>query len=374
MQLEFHQLEQRGQHLRAQSPQQLKRLLVSLLSSGQQTPIVVVPLDSQPNRYLVIDGCKRITALQQLGRDTVEAVIWPMREAEAVVLDCTLRWSKRESVLEQGWLLADLQQRFGYDLEELAQRFDRSVSWVASRLALVELLPQSVQQQVRSGEVSAQVATKYLLPVARSSLEECQQMATAFARCKFTTRQAGQLFAAWRQASPQIRQRILEQPQLFLKTQSEAAPPRASSSIQQVLGDLEMIAAIARRANRRLKAATVELERMNQAQSQSMHHQLNRALEELSRLAMTIPREETSGKEPHAQSTATNGDSGTARPGSQETGDRKSTGNLSPERTQGHSFQLDRSTPVDAAGESRTLPAADSRVALPVQGEFGTGP
>ena len=46
MQLEFHQLEQRGQHLRVQSPQQLKRLLVSLLSSGQQTPIAVVPLEA----------------------------------------------------------------------------------------------------------------------------------------------------------------------------------------------------------------------------------------------------------------------------------------------------------------------------------------
>jgi ParB-like chromosome segregation protein Spo0J len=333
---------------------------------------VVVPLENQANRYLVIDGYKRIVALQQLGRDTVEAVIWPMTEAEAMVLDCTLRWSKRESALEQGWRLADLQQRFSYDLDQLAQRFDRSVSWVASRLALVELLPQSVQQQVRSGEISAQVATKYLLPVARCSLEACRQMATAFARCKFTTRQAGQLYAAWRQASPQIRQRILEQPQLFLKTQSEAAPP--PSSIQQVLGDLEMIAAVARRANRRLKAASAELERMDQAQSERMHHQLNRALEELSRLAMTIPREETSGKEAHAESATTNRDSGTACPGSEETGDRARVGNLSPERAQGHSFQLDRSTPVNAAGESRTVSPADFRVAGQLQGEFGTGP
>ena len=375
MQLEFHQLERRGEHLRVQHPQQQKRLLASLASSDQQTPIVVVPLENQPNRYVVIDGHKRVVALQQLGRDTVEAVIWSMTEAEALVLNRCSRWSQQESALEQGWLLADLQQRFGYDLDQLAQRFDRSVSWVASRLALVELLPQSVQQQVRSGDISAQVATKYLLPVARSSLEECRQMATAVARYKFTTRQAGQLYAAWRQASPQIRQRILEQPQLFLKTQSEAAaPPRTSSPIQQVLGDLEMIAAVARRANRRLKAATAELERMDQAQSERMHHQLNRALAELSRLAMTIPREETSGKEADAQSTATNGDSGTACPGSEETGDRARVGNLSPQRAQGHSFQLHRSTPVDAAGKSRTLPAADSRVALPVQGEFGTGP
>ena len=374
MQIEFHQIERRGEHLRVQQPQQQKRLLASLAGCGQQTPIVVVPLESEPDRYVVIDGHKRIAALQQLGRDTVEAAVWPMTEAEALVLNRSSHWSQRESALEEGWLLADLQQRFGYSLQELANRFDRSVSWVCRRLALVEVLPQSVQQQVRSGEIFAQVATKYLLPVARSSLEECRQMAAAVVRCQCTTRQAGQLYAAWRKASPQIRQRIFEQPQLFLKTQSQTAPPPADSSIQQVLGDLEMISAIARRANRRLKTATAELERMDQAQSEQMQQQLQRTLEELSRLAIAIPRPATSGKEPHAQSTATSRDSGTACPGSQQKGDRSRAGDLAPERAQGHSCQLDRNTPVSAAGESRTLPAADPRAALPVQGEFGTGP
>ncbi len=374
MQLEFHQLDRRWEHLRVRHPARQRRLLASLADSGQQNPIVVVPVDNQPDRYLVIDGYKRIAALQQLGRDTVEAVIWAMTEAEALILERSSRWSKRESALEEGWLLADLQQRFGYGLEELARQFDRSVSWVSRRLALVELLPQSVQQQVRTGEISSQVAVKYLLPVARSSLQDCRQMAAAFAGGKFSTRQAGQLYTAWRQASPQIRQRILEQPQLFLKAQGEAKLQPADHSIQQVLEDLEMIAALARRANQRLKRATAELQRMDQAQSERMRHQLDRALEELSRLAMKIPREETSGKEPHAESTSTNGDSGTACPGSQQTGDRTGAGNLSPERAQGHSFQLDRSTPVGATRESRTLPSADSRVVVALQGELGAGP
>lgn len=374
MQLEFHQLERRTEYLRIQHAQQQKRLLASLASSGQQTPIVVVPLDSEPNRYVVIDGHKRVAALQQLGRDTVEALLWPMTEAEALVLNRSSRWAKRDSALEEGWLLTDLQQRFGYGLEELARQFDRSVSWVSRRLALVELLPESVQHQVRSGDISAQVAMKYLLPVARSSVRECQQMATAFARCKFSTRQAGQLYAAWRQASPQIRQRILEQPQLFLKAQGEAASQPAPGCIEQVGSDLEMIAAIAHRANRRLRGAMAELERMHQAQSQYLRQQLDRAVKELSRLAIQIPREETSGKEADAESTTTNGDSGTARAGSQQTGDRTGAGDLSPERAQSDSFQLDRGTAVAAAGEGRTLPAADSRVALPVQGELGASP
>ena len=161
---------------------------------------------------MVIDGYKRIAALEQLGRDTVEAVVWPMSEAAAVLLDRSLRLSEHETALEVGWLLAELEQRFGYGLDELARRFDRSVSWVSRRLALVEVLPEAIQQQVREGKIPAQVALKFLVPVARQSLEDCQRMAAIFAQHHCDTREAGQLYAAWRKGSPAIRKRILDDP------------------------------------------------------------------------------------------------------------------------------------------------------------------
>ena len=73
---------------------------------------------------MVTDGYKRIAALEQLGRDTVEAVAWPMSEAATVLLDRSLRLSEQETALEQ---------RFGYGLDELPRRFDRSVIWVSRR-------------------------------------------------------------------------------------------------------------------------------------------------------------------------------------------------------------------------------------------------
>jgi len=169
MQLEFHQLDRRWEHLRVHQPRLQRRLLASLAESDQQTPIIVVVSPDHGDRYLVIDGHKRIAALQQLGRDTVEAAVWAMSEAEALLLDRTLRFSPRESALEQGWLLSEMEQRFGYSLEELARRLDRSASWVSRRLALVEWLPETIQQQVREGAIAAQVAMKYLVPVARVS-------------------------------------------------------------------------------------------------------------------------------------------------------------------------------------------------------------
>ena len=78
MQLEFHQLDRRWEHLRVRHPARQRRLLASLAESGQQVPIVVVPVEHQADRYVVIDGYKRIAALEQLGRDTMESVVWPM--------------------------------------------------------------------------------------------------------------------------------------------------------------------------------------------------------------------------------------------------------------------------------------------------------
>src|SRR5690349_23113760 len=98
MQVEFHQLDRRWEHLRVHHPGRQRRLLASLAESGQQTPIVVVAAESQPDRFVVIDGHKRIAALEQLGRDTVEAVVWPMSEAAAVVLDRSQTVSTRRSM------------------------------------------------------------------------------------------------------------------------------------------------------------------------------------------------------------------------------------------------------------------------------------
>ncbi len=64
MQLEFYQLDRRWEHLRVREPRRQRQLLASLAESGQQTPIVVVVSKDHRERYLVIDGHKRIAALR----------------------------------------------------------------------------------------------------------------------------------------------------------------------------------------------------------------------------------------------------------------------------------------------------------------------
>jgi ParB family transcriptional regulator, chromosome partitioning protein len=368
MQLEFHQLDRRWEHLRVRHPSRQRRLLASLADSGQQTPVVVVAAEGQADRYVVIDGYKRIKALEQLGRDTVEAVVWPMSEAAAVLLDRSLRLSEHETALEVGWLLAELEQRFGYGLDELARRFDRSVSWVSRRLALVEVLPQAIQQQVREGKILAQVALKFLVPVARQCLEDCQRMAAIFAQHHCDTREAGQLYAAWRKASPAIRKRILDDPELFFKAQRQAQEKAPDGTGAELLRDLEMMVAIANRAHRRLAgAAATELDHQ---QREAARYQMDRIQHQLRRIDETILPE----KKPHVEPSAAHHDSGTARAGSEQTRDCAGTGNLPCGSAQSPSLELHRIAGVATSGESRALPATDPGAFRPVQGESRASP
>jgi ParB/RepB/Spo0J family partition protein len=307
MQLEFHQLDRRWEHLRVRHPARQRRLLASLAEAGQQTPIIVVAAEGQPDRYLVIDGYQRITALRQLGRDTVEGVVWPLSEAEALLLDRSLRWSEHETALEQGWLLAEMEQRFGYGLEELARRFDRSVSWVSRRLALVELLPEA------------------------------------------------------------IRQRLLDEPGLFFKTQRQTEPKASTAPGAELLRDLEMVAAIVNRATRRLAGATAE---RNPSQLEDVRRQIERIQNQLRRMDGRIQQEQA----PHVEPSATHHDSGTEHAGSEQTRDRADVGNLPPECPQSSSLELQRGSGDPAGRESRTLPLPDPGTFERLQGESRPGP
>ena len=351
MQLEFHQLERRWEHLRVRQPQRQRRLMASLAESGQQTPIVVVLSTGKRERYLVIDGYKRIAALEQLGRDTIEATVWAMSAAEALLLERTLRCSPQESALEQGWLLVEMEQSFGYGLEELARRFDRSVSWASRRLALVELLPESIQQQVREGKLGAQLAMKYLVPVARISPEDCVRMASVLVQQHCNTREAGQLYAAWREGSRVVRERILAEPELFLKTQRQVPASRpAAAGVER---DLEMAVAILRRTGRRLAAALPEMDDSRQQQAQ---RQIASARQELERMAARIGKEQEAK---HAEPGAANRDSGVAREGREQTRDLARAAGVARDGAQSPALELHQLAGDSKEGKSRTLPATD---------------
>jgi ParB family transcriptional regulator, chromosome partitioning protein len=248
VELELRQLELRYELLRKRAPPAERALLGSLAEHGQLLPIIVVNVDS---RFVVIDGYKRVRALRRLARDTVRATDWEIPEVEALLLERRLRCAV-EDALDQAWLLAELQERFGLALEELARHFERSRSWVSRRLGLIHALPQSIHEQVRAGSLAAHAAMKYLLPLARANACAAVHLAAAIAPLKLTSRQVGALYAGWQSGTPATRALILERPHVYLQAQ-EAQSPESPSAAERWLRDLTALAAIARRARRTLE-------------------------------------------------------------------------------------------------------------------------
>jgi hypothetical protein len=279
-----------------------------------------------------------------------------------------LRLSEHETALEVGWLLAELERRFRYSLDELARRFDRSVSWVSRRLALVEILPEAIQQQVREGKILAQVAMKFLVPVARQSLEDCQRMAAIFAEHHCDTRQAGQLYAAWRNGSWAVRKRILDDPALFFKTQRQAEAKAPPGTGAELLRELEMVVAIVNRAQRRL-AGTAATE-LDHQQTKAPRHQIERIQSQLRRIDEEILPE----KKPHVEPSATHHDSGTEREASEQTRDRAGDGDLARGGAQSSAIELHRDAGTTPSREGRTPPPRDPGAFRAVQGESRASP
>ena len=284
MDLEFHQLDLCYEGLRVRQPAREGRLLASLEQRGQQVPIVVVAVPEEEGRYRVIDGHKRIRALRRLGEDTVQATVWELPEAEALLLGRTLRTQPGESILEQGWLLCEL-SRLGWSPEELARRFDRSVSWVSRRLSLTRALPPEVQERVRRGEIPAQAAMKSLVPMARTDRQACEQLSRAIAEKHLTSREIARLYAAWRQASPAVRQRLLEDPCLFLRSREELKSKAPQHPAEAFVQDLERLAALARRSERQWPEIASEL---SAAEGDRVARCLRQALSDLKRLSQQI--------------------------------------------------------------------------------------
>lgn len=253
MEVELHQLTLRYEHLRKRQPLAERALLSSLAELGQQLPIIVV---GEAERFVLIDGYKRVRALKRLGRDTARVTRWEIAEVDALLLERGLRRGN-EDALDQAWLLAELQERFGWSLEALARGFEHSKSWVSERLGLIQALPASIHEQVRAGSLSAHAAMKYLVPLARADAPAAQQLASAIAPLKPTSREVGLLYQGWQVGSARTRALILSTPQFYLQAQALQAPAPPSAT-QRFLNDLGALAGIARRAYCTLQAGLLQ--------------------------------------------------------------------------------------------------------------------
>lgn len=216
--IELHRIDLAYAALRVVDPGRQARLLAAISRDGQQQPVLVV---ARSDRFVLIDGYRRVAAIRQLGKDEVHAVVLALSEADALAFAHRIEANRRRSALEDGWLLRELVETFALRQSDLARLLQRSPSWVSRRLALVKQLPETVQSAVRDGVIGAHAAEKYLVPLARAKNEHAVRLVANLGDLRPSDRQIGRLYAAWRVADVDTRQRIVDHPGLFLRADEE---------------------------------------------------------------------------------------------------------------------------------------------------------
>jgi ParB family transcriptional regulator, chromosome partitioning protein len=251
LQIELHQLELRYRALRAAEPARRRKLLSAVCETGQQVPVVVVAAATAA-RYVLIDGYLRVDVLRSLGRDVVEATVWALSETEALIARFHMEGHAR-STLEEAWLLEHLAKDEGLSLDELGRRLCRTKSWVSRRLGLRRILTTEMQAKVAAGQIPAQAAMKYLLPLARANGEHARKLVAGLCTQRVSVRQMGRLYAAYRAADAVGRGRLCDSPLVFLQmeAQTERAAEGQSTGVDRLISDLGAIAGLCGRARRR---------------------------------------------------------------------------------------------------------------------------
>lgn len=256
MQLELHQLHRKYAALRVADRAAQAALVASLSNEGQQLPVLVVPTE-RAERYVLIDGYQRVGALEKLGRDLVEAAVMSMPEDLALAMSHRLQKCREPSALEEGWLLEELVVGHGHTQSSLPTLLGRDKSWVSRRLALVNALPDAVQNGVRAGRVPPRLAMRTLVPLARANADHCARLVENLPQPAPSARSLERLYDAWRKSDAEVRERIVDQPQLWLRANTEVESAQAVES--PLLADIAMLTSIARRAGRRLDEGPIAM-------------------------------------------------------------------------------------------------------------------
>lgn len=223
LELELSRLNRKYTGLRVLAADRLGPLMASLSEVGQQNPVLVVTTSA--NTGVLIDGYRRVAALQKLGKDTVKALDVNLSEADALVLRHQLAAAQHRTALEDGWLLRELLDSHAISQRQLAVRMSKSPSWVSRRLGLVNDLPESAQELVRSGEVPAQAAMKYLLSLSRDNKSACERLVASLKGQRWSAREIQAIYATWRKGTKEQRNEIEIKPRLFCDAMAEVKRP-----------------------------------------------------------------------------------------------------------------------------------------------------
>ena len=146
----------------------LDSLKLSIKDQGQLQP-VVAQRSSECNwaetdkPYVLLAGFRRFYACRQLGYEIDVNVTTGLDHLRARALNFSENLQREDLTPSEEAKILSYFSMYGFTMKEIAQYFQRSVSWVSNRLALSEL-PEEVRQARDAGEINDK-QTRTLLKV-----------------------------------------------------------------------------------------------------------------------------------------------------------------------------------------------------------------
>ena len=145
-------------HRLGHDEQRLGELADSLASEGLHQPIGVRG-PTADGRFEIVYGHRRYLAARMLGWPTMEAHVYAL-DADTLTIRASENLNREQLSAAEESAVCGRFRTAGFSRAETARRLRHSVSWVDTRLALLEC-PEDVRAAVHAGALSIGVATQF---------------------------------------------------------------------------------------------------------------------------------------------------------------------------------------------------------------------
>jgi ParB-like chromosome segregation protein Spo0J len=217
------EIDRRYGALRLAAPPLLRQLRGSVQREGIRHP-VAVSCAVEGERWVLLDGFKRVRVAEELGLKEIWAQVVPLdaTQAKAAILKCN---QARPGLceIEEAWIVRSLIREQGLRQAQVGDLLGRDKSWVCRRLRLAEALDPALQDDVRLGLLSATTARE----LARLPRGNQVRAAEAVRDHQLTSRQSAQLIERLlATADPMAVREVLTDPLRYLAVDAARSPRR----------------------------------------------------------------------------------------------------------------------------------------------------
>lgn len=153
------QIDLRYESFRLKDRHREKALLSSVLEKGVLEPVSGIHEHETVETVILLDGFKRYRCAKKLGIQSIPYLEIGSDEASGILHLIRLSNVKSLNLLEQAKWVDELHRTYRLNIAEIAERVERSKSWVCVRLGILKEMSPYIQKEVFSGRFPA---TSYL--------------------------------------------------------------------------------------------------------------------------------------------------------------------------------------------------------------------